>query len=367
MARFRDEQPELFKAYLLRDAEITARYAQRYSHFCASLGLRRPHGTLGATAVAILVRELKEMGQDRLHLFGLKVEKTLGYSRATRRRRTSRQEVLIFAGKLIDVAASDAYSGGRTETYITGPIIAAVLRDIDLRSAYPSAMAAIGILDYSGVRIVHEDSIGEFTADVAGFAEVEFDTPAEIRYPVFGVRTERGLIFPRRDLTVATAPEIAAARHLGVNVTIKLGVIIPRDTTVRPYERFVVKMLKRRESLKAGGKDTLESKTVKVMTNSVYGKTAQGVRERTQYDTRTGGSRQLSRSSVTSPVLAAYTTGLVRAAIAELLNSIPPGEVVVSVSTDEFLTSASVEDIGLDGPATQVLLAARRRISEQTS
>ena len=39
----------------------------------------------------------------------------------------------------------------------------------------------------------------------------------------------------------------------------------------------------------------------------------------------------------------------------------------LSVATDGFLTSAAVEEIGLGGPATQVLLAARRRISEQTS
>jgi hypothetical protein len=45
MARFRDEQPEAFRAYLLRDAEITARYALRFAVFCAEhLGLRRPPG-----------------------------------------------------------------------------------------------------------------------------------------------------------------------------------------------------------------------------------------------------------------------------------------------------------------------------------
>ena len=188
-----------------------------------------------------------------------------------------------------------------------------------------------------------------------------------MRFPVFGVRTERGLIFPLRGRTVTTAPEIAAARHVGVTVKIIAGVIVPWDQTVRPFERFVVKMLKLRGALKQDGKDTLESKTVKVMTNALYGKTAQGVRKRTVYDVRAGGSKPLERSAITSALLAAYTTGLIRATIAELMNSIPAGRIVVSVSTDGFLTSAAVEEIGLDGPATQVLLAARRRISEQTS
>jgi hypothetical protein len=369
MARFQTEQPDAFQAYLLRDAEITARYAKRYTEFCArELELRQPPGTLGAAAVAVLLSELRAMGLDRLDLFGLKMVKAQSYSRARHRRRTWKQEELTFASKLIAEAAADAYSGGRTETYRTGPVSAGVLRDVDLRSAYPTAMAAIGVPDYVRCRIVREEEEGveEFRAGVLGFAEVEFDTPATVRFPVFGVRTERGLIFPRRGRTAATAPEIAAARQLGVAVTIKLGVIIPWDTRVRPYERFVVKMLTLRERLKSDGKDTLESKTVKEMTNSVYGKTAQGVRQRTQYDTRTGGSKPLSRSSVTSPALAAYTTGLVRAAIAELLNAIPPGEVVVSVSTDGFLTTAPIEALDLDGPAIRVLLAARRRISQQT-
>jgi hypothetical protein len=369
MDRFRDDRPEEFRAYLLRDAEITARYAQRFLQFCArDLGLRRPPGTLGAAAVAVLLAELKEMGVDRQALYGLKTVKTLGYSRTLHRRRTTRQDTLTFAASLVDLVASDAYSGGRAETFMTGPICCGVLRDIDLRSAYPSAMAAMGRPFYLRCEIVRNDRAGEFRADALGVAEIEFDTPPGLRFPVFGVRTERGLIFPRRGRTVATAPEIAAARYLGVAVNIITGVIIPCDLSVRPYERFVVKMLKLRERLKhASGKDTLESKTVKVMTNSLYGKTAQGVRARTVYDARTRGSRPLSRSAVTSPVLAAYTTGEIRATIAELLNSIPEGRAVVSVSTDGFLTSATVEEIGLDGPATQVLLAARRRISGQTS
>jgi hypothetical protein len=85
------------------------------------------------------------------------------------------------------------------------------------------------------------------------------------------------------------------------------------------------------------------------------------------YDMRHGASKPLARSAVTGPAFAAYTTGLVRAVIAELLNSIPAQHIVVSVSTDGFLTSSPVEDIRLDGPATRVLLAARRRISDQTS
>lgn len=368
MGRFKDEQPQMFQAYLLRDAEVTARYALRYTAFCRDvLKLKKPRATLGSTAVAYFLATLKAMKIDRMKAFGQRTVTMTRYSRETGRVYKVRETVLGFARAVIDGAGAEAYSGGRTETFITGPVAAAELRDIDLRSAYPTAMSAIGMPDYEAARLVGNDAIDEFRADVLGFAEVEFEAPGHVHCPPFGVRSERGLIFPRRGVTVATAAEIAAARRAGVKVVIRVGVIIPWDASIRPYEKFVVDLLILREELKDDkGKDTLESKTVKEITNSLYGKVAQAVRPRTEYDARTGHSRALGPSAVTNPVLAAFITGLVRASIAEMLNSIPAGKRVVSVSTDGFLTEAAPDDIDVDGPASQVLVAARRRIAEQT-
>ena len=74
----------------------------------------------------------------------------------------------------------------------------------------------------------------------------------------------------------------------------------------------------------------------------------------------------MPRSPVTCPPIAAYTTGLVRGAIAEMLNSLPADARVVSVSTDGFLTTALPDDVSLAGPCCQVMLAARRAIASQT-
>ncbi len=371
MDRFQAEQPALFDAYLRRDAEITARYARRFAMFCTErLGLTRVPGTLGGAAVMLFRRMLKQGGVDESVLFGTLSVKRTRYSKATGRMLTVRERVPAFANRLINEAAGDAYHGGRTETYVTGPVHAGdLLRDIDLRSAYPSAMAAIGVPDYGSVRIVREGDEGAleaFRVDVLGVAEVEFETPPQVRFPVFGVRTRHGLIFPRRGTTVATAPEIASAVSLGVSVTIKLGVIIEWDRATRPYEVFVVQMTQLREELKEDGRDTLESKTVKVITNSLYGKTAQGVHKSTAFDVRTGSSKQLKTSAVTCAPFAAYTTGLVRAAIAEMLNSIPAHRQVVSVSTDGFLTDAELDEIGVDGPSARVLGEARGRLAQLT-
>lgn len=368
---FKAERPALFENYLRRDAEITARYAQRFAMFCTDrLGLTRVPGTLGGAAVMLFRRMLKQGGVAESVLFGTQSVKRTRYSKATGKMFTVRERVPAFAARLINEAAGDAYHGGRTETYLTGPVHADnLLRDIDLRSAYPSAMAAIGVPDYGSVRIVREGDEGAleaFRVDVLGVAEVEFQTPPHVRFPVFGVRTRHGLIFPRRGTTVATAPEIASAVSLGVSVNIRLGVIIEWDRSTRPYEAFVVQMTLLRESFKQDGRDTLESKTVKVITNSLYGKTAQGVHKSTAFDVRTGSSKQMQPSAVTCAPFAAYTTGLVRSAIAEMLNSIPAHRQVVSVSTDGFLTNATLDEIAVSGPAALVLGEARGRLAQLT-
>jgi hypothetical protein len=366
MRRFKADHPDLFRAYNLVDAWIAAAYAQRFAKLCRDeFGLDPVPPTLGGFAVAAVLKMWAATGIDRRLDFGMTSVKRCYYNKASNRQVTQTETVPIFARSLIDQAAAGAYHGGRTETFVTGPIAAAELRDIDLRSAYPSAMSAIGMPEFSKLRLSVEPS--DFRAETLGFAEIVFETPEGVRFPVFGVRTEHGLIFPRRGVTIATAPEIAAGLALGVGVTIRYGVVVPWDRSVRPFELFVVRMLRLREKLKgADGKDTLESKMIKTATNSVYGKVAQAVRPRSAFDTRSGGTRPLVPSAISNPILAAFTTGLVRASIAEMLNSIPANRVIVSVSTDGFLTSASRDEIRLDGPATRVLVEARHRIADQT-
>ena len=370
MGRFFDEKPELAKAYNLRDAEITALYIQRFNKFCIEkLGLKRPRTTLGGVAVAIFLKEIAAQNLERERLLGLTTRKRIFYSRQSKRYITSTEELHTFGRALVEKVASLAYQGGRTETFMTGPIRAQEFSDIDLRSAYPTALAAIGVPDYAAVYTVGPGDIALFTADVLGFADVEFSAPETLRFPVFAVPSDRGPIFPRRGQTVATAAEIAAAVHLGCEVRIRTGVILPCDHSVRPFEKFIVQMLGLRTALKdSNGKDTLESKTVKTMSNALYGKTAQSVKPSTAYDPQLGFNRPIGPSAITCAPFAAYTPGLVRAVIAELMNSIPTDDrrVVVSVSTDGFLTSAALNDLSMDGPATQVLLAARRRIDGAT-
>jgi hypothetical protein len=62
----------------------------------------------------------------------------------------------------------------------------------------------------------------------------------------------------------------------------------------------------------------------------------------------------------TNTYIASHVTGLVRAAIGEMIARLPR---VVSVTTDAFITDAKVEDIDVSGPACRVLAQARQRLA----
>jgi hypothetical protein len=368
MRRFKEEKPVQFKKYLNRDALITAVYARRWAGFSRqTLGLKEAPGTLGGAAVAYQRLLWKDEGVDRQGLLGLETHISRSYSKVTGKIRLTKSEEMTFERCLTELAGTKSYRGGWTETYLTGPVTApegGCLRDIDLRSAYPSAMAALGVPDFSSIRIVGPGSVEAFTAETLGFAEISFDIPRSIRFPGLAVPTEAGLLFPRRGKTIVTAPEIAAALSMGVALTVHMGFILDCDRDTRPWLGFVVRLAKLRAKLKVGGRDAFESLLAKTIANSLYGKLGQGVHARATYDPRTGGSKQLPPSGVTQPLFAAFTTGLVRAAIFEMLNSLPAGRMVVSVSTDGFLTDAEIDEVSVAGPAAQVLLEARRQIAD---
>ncbi len=54
----------------------------------------------------------------------------------------------------------------------------------------------------------------------------------------------------------------------------------------------------------------------------------------------------MSESDITNPFFAAYITSLVRAALGEILNNIPPERLVFSVTTDGFITNATSSEVG---------------------
>ena len=371
---FLRDDKEGFERYLLADLEIPMRFYRRLEVLMARVGLGSVPPTLGSAAVAKFHKVLLGLTDSACNpvtperLFGVKLVKERTYSRARARLITRTRSELTVARLMSEPLMAAAYHGGRTEVYETGPSPPGeVVHDIDEKSAYPSAESTFGVPDYEATYWTTEPS--HFTAGALGAAEVEFFNPAALRGPALVARSQFGLLAPTAWVTVTTAPEIASALHLGVEVRIRRGVIIPwAPGGAKPLLQFNRELLELREQLKADeagadGRvtrvDTLESLIVKTIANSLYGKMAQAVRPRNVFDTRTVTIRSLPPSPVSSAAFASHITGLVRASIAEMINSIPPHRRLLNVSTDGFATTAAIEEIDVSGPACRLLAASR--------
>jgi hypothetical protein len=89
----------------------------------------------------------------------------------------------------------------------------------------------------------------------------------------------------------------------------------------------------------------IENAFWKELTNSCYGKTAQGLRPKRVFSLRKKKSERIGESAISNPLFAAYITSFVRAVVGEIMSRIPEDKMVFSVTTDGFITNATVEEM----------------------
>ena len=128
---------------------------------------------------------------------------------------------------------------------------------------------------------------------------------------------------------------------------------------MRIFQPFVSEI---RSLRKRYAHDPVFDEYAKLLGNSVYGKTAQSLRDRNAFEIATLDSRKIGPSAITNAAIAAHVTGFVRAVIGEMLHGIPPHRVVASATTDGFLTNAREDEIDLSGPLCQRYLDLCRRV-----
>lgn len=76
------------------------------------------------------------------------------------------------------------------------------------------------------------------------------------------------------------------------------------------------------------------------MGNSIYGNVVRGWSEKKNFDSLTGHTVRVKATELSNPILASWTTALVRSVIVESLHNIQTlGGKVVSVTTDGFITN----------------------------
>ncbi|HCD5200354.1 hypothetical protein [Vibrio parahaemolyticus] len=348
MDEFLEAQPEKFAEYAITDSIISARHFERVSSFCQNtLGLNSVPFTIGGIAVKAFVNSLDDKRGYR-GLFGFeKVTKEVWPSDRSKPLTITR-DVPATARMTLENFATQCYHGGRNESFIAGPTDIDTWRDYDVPSCYSAITLGLRELDYDQMYMTKD--LNDLLGDKCALAWVEFTFPSTCRFPSLAVRSEYGLIFPLSGETHCTGHELEVAYNQGAEITIKQAFVVPWKNDVRIFEPFMKWGRERRKSFVKG---SFDEKLTKEMLNSCYGKLAQSLRPKNSFDIQAGYSKQLPPSTLTNPFFAAYTTGLARALLGEMLHNIPDDKVVVSVTTDGFLTNAELNEIDLKGPICQ--------------
>jgi hypothetical protein len=138
------------------------------------------------------------------------------------------------------------------------------------------------------------------------------------------------------------SPSWISIRSLNARIKVLQGVMVPYESDWPIFGDFIQDCLKRRASYPKG---TLLNMFWKEISNSSYGKTAQGLRERRVFDVQSKESEALPPSRITNPFYAAFITSFVRGVLSEIINGLPDDVCVFSCTTDGFLSNAKPADI----------------------
>jgi hypothetical protein len=370
MKQFMQADWDRFYKYAIRDAEICTQYARRMIRlYQERTGKFRMPITLTSIGVDLIRSFWRDNGVDPLEMVGKEEVSERFWNKKLGRYQSKKSVVYLKNIHWNLDFLTECYHGGRNEQFWFGPGFESVWYDYDLSSAYPSAMALIGKPDWHGCRPIRDTNelLKYDSADLA-FANVDFEFPDDVAYPVLPVRSENGLVFPRRGNSTTHISEILLAQRLGCKIVMREGRFIPSsrhgslqkgiERPIRPFDGFAKFCIEQRKQFP---KKSLDNLFWKELVNSTYGKTAQGLRARRIYDLRDQETKPLGESKITNPAYAAFITAFCRGVLGEIMNSLPKDVAIFSVTTDGFLTTASPAQMAraADGTLCRFFRSAR--------
>ena len=372
MLKFRDEEPAKFEAYALRDAQIALRFGL---HMMKTIKKEFDQDglptTLGRLGVRLVKESFKDENGDRSvkrfrDVFGLFYKKVEYFHHA--KHRIIHKDVL-HVDPVVDTffkLATNAFKGAHNVAYAIGATDNEVTTDLDLTGAYSMGLLDLAEPDYS--KQFFSTNTDDFKGHVLGFAYAEIEFPTSVRYPTVAFRAgTKGLYFTRKGTDYVTAAEIDLCLRLGASVKILTGCIIPWKNDNRFFEP-VIKHL--RHKRKEFPKKSTENEMYKLIMNSIYGKTGQGLSNANGFNTLTLESKKIPPSDITNPFFASHITGLIRAVLGELLNNLPSDVTLINAITDGFLSTINIKDpkniqdheVDTSGPLCQRFQALVHRI-----
>lgn len=372
MGQFLESNRDYYLSYSANDALITLAYASRMwgvnkempitaSSAAANVAYQAIRDYMGLTSKAEY--QLAYGGLKKVVHGKNKIKDKPGYLEV------SSMEPYDHRADLLLSAAANSYKGGFNGCTHVGWFEGEEFFDYDLQNAYPTSMCSVFDIDFKdGIDPLAYDPICQRELTLADFpmpyiplfAYIRFEFPEGTRYPCIPISYEGSLLFPLTSKgfegVYACAPDIFLALKMGAKVFCLDGYggrirtcldNTPSHSLREAVYQFVQDRITAR---KIYGKGSIEELILKIMVNSIYGKTAQNVIQKHTWDGLHDEYKDLGMSIVTCPIHAAITTAGVRCVLIAAMTQLEElGYKVWSVTTDGFISNAPLDVLsGLD-------------------
>lgn len=353
MDNFYNKDPKKYTEYSLQDALVTLKYADSLYKYGIPVTTSAAGAKLFKTSWMLLNGiDLEDDKTFNAEFRGLKRQKNgkafyLSDGGTKVKDKESLEPLSSDIFDMIDLAGK-AYCGGLNACFTHG-WESVHTYDFDLQGAYPTALSTQYDIDYSQLPAV--DIRAPFNPTVFGmnpflpyFAYVDFKFPDDCKFPCIPVRHEGSLIFPLKGEDIpACGPDLLAAYYMGAKIFVKKGITPHAKMPLRTSCGMIFKDLieKRAEAKRVFGKKSPEQELLKLSTNSIYGKMAQGVISKTSYSPIFKDHEDIGISAITNPCISAMATSIVRATLFLAIYQLDlQGYKTFSVTTDGFITNA---------------------------
>jgi hypothetical protein len=336
-----------FKDYAVRDSIITLLHYNAMIDFNFTLESNTPPTTLSQISGKALDKYWRNINYEDYQVSPM-------YSLA------NVNKVYTFKG-LLETKIGDklplfiqTFRGGRNESFSYGMDFSGkIWYDYDLTSAYTTIMYGLRNPIYNyGKFISREKFFEEYDKDnnwllKSYFAiKCSFEFPKSVHYPCLPCNYDsENVIYPLKVEGVYTGSEIFAALNLNCNLKIKEVFSVPKGST--KIFGLIKDLHLERGKHKKG---TFNNLMCKIIGNSAYGLTAQGINEIMRYDTVSNSTVRMKDSRFSNPIIAANISSFIRALLAEIMNNIHKvNGKIISVTTDGFITDTpNLENLLLD-------------------
>ena len=359
-----DRYPDFFHDYAVIDARISYEWYQKVKEI----------GGDGVTISAIAAKQLERNLVEEIEKYYKKVSWDKDVTGFTVKDGKPDYTALYDSRRVLGDMPDRAYIGGRNESFSHG-LITGRTYDYDLRSAYPFQMQVMRMVDFEKPVITfrkgHKMSLNDWQhIGQPGFGYVHFKFPKYVKYPTIPLKSDKGNlkgtpVFLREGEGLVSAPDVFAALQVGAEVTVTdqgftflqmkresdiknssdedccfNALDVDNDFIMHPVGFGVRRMIETRYELaQKYGKKSVHAQLWKIMVNSTYGKTGQGIHGNTARNILSDKTEVIPFSRITDPVIASTTTSLVRCCLGIIMNYIAEqGYTVHSVTTDGFIS-----------------------------